>query len=68
MTASADDDVVVHGDAERAGDIDDRLGHLDVGLRRRRIAGGVTPRNVLTQRAAACSKVTPIANTDFRPR
>jgi len=23
--------VVVHGDAERAGDGDDRLGHLDVG-------------------------------------
>jgi hypothetical protein len=33
--------VVVHGDAERAGDVDDRLGHLDVGLRRRWIAGRV---------------------------
>ena len=29
----ADNDVVVHGNAERGGDIDDRLGHLDVRLR-----------------------------------
>jgi hypothetical protein len=28
----ADDDVIVHGDAERAVDRDDLLGHLDVGL------------------------------------
>jgi hypothetical protein len=35
----ADDDVIVHGDAERSGDRDDLLGHLDVGLRRRRVAG-----------------------------
>jgi hypothetical protein len=41
MPVLADDDVVVHGDAERGGDIDDRLGHLDVGLRGRRIAGRV---------------------------
>lgn len=41
MTMSSDDDVVVHGDAERLGDIDDRLGHADVGLRGRRIAGRV---------------------------
>jgi hypothetical protein len=41
MPAFADDDVVVHGDAERGRDIDDRLGHLDVGLRGRRIAAGV---------------------------
>jgi hypothetical protein len=31
----ADDDVVVHGDAERAGHRDDLLRHLDVGVRRR---------------------------------
>jgi hypothetical protein len=30
--------MVVHGNSERGGDIDDRLGHGDVGLRRRRIA------------------------------
>ena len=35
----ADDDVVVHGNAERARHLDDRLRHLDVGARRRRIAG-----------------------------
>ena len=41
MPVLADDDVVVHRDAERLGDIDDRLGHLDVGARGRRIARGV---------------------------
>lgn len=41
MPVLADNDVVVHGDAERRGDVDDRLGHLNVGLRRRRIAGGM---------------------------
>ena len=41
MTVLADDDVVVHRYAERTGDIDDRLGHMDTGLRRRWIAGGV---------------------------
>jgi len=41
MAVLADDDVVVHGNAERGGDLDDRLGHMDIGLRRRRIAGGV---------------------------
>ena len=33
--------VVVHGNAERFCDVDDRFGHLDVGLRRGRIAGRV---------------------------
>jgi hypothetical protein len=37
----ADDDVVVHGDAERLCHLDDLLRHLDVGARRRRVAGGV---------------------------
>ena len=37
----ADDDVVVHGNAERAGNGDDRLRHLDVGARGRRVAGGM---------------------------
>jgi hypothetical protein len=41
MPVLADNDVVMHRDAERAGDADDRLGHLDVGLRGRRIAAGV---------------------------
>ena len=34
----ADDDVVVHGNAQRLGHVDDRLRHLDVGARRRRVA------------------------------
>ena len=38
MAALADDDVIVHGNPERIGDVDDRFGHLDVGVRRRRIA------------------------------
>jgi len=38
MPVPADNDVVVHGNAERLGDIDDRLGHVDVGARRRRVA------------------------------
>jgi hypothetical protein len=41
MPVVADDDVVMDGNAERGRDVDDRLGHLDVGLRGRRIAGGV---------------------------
>jgi hypothetical protein len=41
MPVLADDDVVVHGNAERCGDLDDRFGHLDIGLRGRGIAGGV---------------------------
>jgi hypothetical protein len=31
--------VVVHGNAERLGRVDDLLGHLDVGARRRRVTG-----------------------------
>ena len=41
MPVPADDDVVVHGNPQRLGDLDDGLGHLDVGLRGRRIAGRV---------------------------
>ena len=43
----ADDDVVVHGNAERSGDIDDRLGHMDIRTRRRRIAGGVVMHRII---------------------
>jgi hypothetical protein len=41
MPVLADDDVVVHGNAEWGGDLDDRLGHVDVGLRGCRVAGGM---------------------------
>jgi len=39
MTFLADNDVIVHGDAERFRDLDDGMGHLDIGLRGCRIAG-----------------------------
>ena len=53
MAVLADDDVIVHGDTERRGDIDDRLGHLDIGLRGRRIAGGM----VVHQQTTSCINV-----------
>jgi hypothetical protein len=33
--------VIVHRDAERRRNVDDRLGHLDIRLRWRRIAAGM---------------------------
>jgi hypothetical protein len=45
MSAPADDDVVVHGDAERGGDVDDRFRHLDVRTRRRGIAARMVVQN-----------------------
>jgi hypothetical protein len=52
MSAPADDDVVVHGDAERGGEVDDRFRHLDVRTRRR----GIAARMVVQQddRSIAC--------------
>jgi hypothetical protein len=41
MPLLADDDVVMHGNAERLRHLDDLPGHLDVRARRRRVAGGV---------------------------
>ena len=41
MPVLADNEMVVHGDAERARDLDNRLRHLDVGARRGGIAGGM---------------------------
>ncbi len=38
MPLLADDDVIVHRNPERPGDVDDRLGHVDIGARGRRIA------------------------------
>ena len=52
MPFLADDDVVVHGDAERLGDVGDRFRHLDVGLRRRGIARGVGVREATTSRVS----------------
>ena len=65
MPVLADDDVVMHGDAERGGDIDDRFRHLDVGLRRRRVAGGVVVQDALeaTYRIEKLTR-TSSANSD----
>ena len=41
MPFASDNDVVVDRNSERLGDIDDVLRHLDIGMRRRRIAGRV---------------------------
>ena len=41
VTLLADDDVIVHRNAERARHGDDLLRHLDIGARRCRIAGGM---------------------------
>ena len=53
MAFLADDDVVVHRNAERLGDLDDILGHLDIGLRGRRIAR----RMVVHQDDGSCGKL-----------
>ena len=45
VSVLADDEVVVHRDAERACDLHDRLRHLDVGARRCRIARGMVVQN-----------------------
>ena len=65
MPVLADDDVVVHGNAEGTCDIADRLGHLDVGLRRRRIAGGVVVLDSLetTYRIEKLIRTSPV-NSD----
>ena len=70
MTVLADDDVVVHGNAERGGDLDDRLGHMDIGLRGRGIAGGrdvhrstarpIALIHIQEQRVASMLKITGV--------
>lgn len=51
MPVLADDDVVVHGNPQRLGDVDDGLRHLDVGLRRRGIAAWVIVHHTTRQRS-----------------
>ena len=55
MAVLADDDVVVHGNAERLGDVDDRLRHLNVGARRRRVAG----RMIVHQSSISAYRIEP---------
>jgi hypothetical protein len=57
MSILADDDVVVHRDAERLSDVDDRLRHLDVGLARRRIATRIVVHQPTHCRRALKSRV-----------
>jgi hypothetical protein len=52
MPALADDDVVVHGDAERLCDVDDGFRHLDVRLRGRGIVRGVVVDESIASRNA----------------
>jgi hypothetical protein len=65
MSVLADDNVIMHGNAERPGDVDDRLGHVNIGLRRRRIAGGVVVQHALetTYRIEKITRTSP-ANSD----
>ena len=48
MTVPTDDDVIVDGDAERGGDVDDGAGHLDIRLRRCRVAGRMVMHDAAT--------------------
>jgi hypothetical protein len=50
MAVLADDDVIMHRNPERCGDVDDGAGHLDIGLRRCRVAGGVIVHKATTSR------------------
>jgi hypothetical protein len=47
MPLLADDDVIVHGDAERRRHRDDLLRHLHIGVRRRWIAGRMIVQDAL---------------------
>jgi hypothetical protein len=47
MAVATDDDVVVHRNAERLDHGDDLLRHLDVGARRRRVAGRMIVQDAL---------------------
>jgi hypothetical protein len=57
----ADDEMVVHGDPERARDLDDRPRHVDIGARGSGVAGGVVVHEATAQ------TITLIAQ-DFRTR
>jgi len=56
VTIRADDDMVMHGNAERGRDVDDCLRHQDVGLRRR----GIAARVVAARPARTCIGVTDL--------
>jgi hypothetical protein len=54
----ADDEMVVHGDAERARDLDDRPCHVDIGARGSGVAGGM----VVQEQTAS---TIPLISFDF---
>lgn len=69
MAVAADDDVIVDRDTKRAGGIDDLLGHIDIGARRRRIARGMIvrqytrrPVSVIFQHITDTLKSTRVVN------
>src|SRR5882724_10844947 len=45
MPVLADDDVIMYRNPERPSDVDDRLGHVDIGARRRRVAARMIVQN-----------------------
>ncbi len=61
MPFLADDDVVVHGNAERFRHLDDRLRHLDVGAR----GGGIAGRVVVHKTTV---RATTLISFDFLSR
>jgi hypothetical protein len=54
----ADDEMIVHGDAERARDLDDRPCHVDIGARGSGVAGGM----VVQEQTAS---TIPLISFDF---
>ena len=60
MPVLADDEVVVHRDAKRACDLDDRLRHLDVRARGGRIAGRVIVRETTVSLCVIGAKVVAL--------
>jgi hypothetical protein len=55
VSVLADDEVVMHGDAERARDLDDRPRHVDIGARRGGIAGGMVVQEQIMRASALIS-------------
>ena len=55
MAVLADDDVIVHRNSERARNRHDRFRHLDIGGRRRRIAG----RMIVHQSSMSAYRIEP---------
>ena len=57
MALLADDDVVMDGNPERARNLDDRPGHVDIGARWCRVAGGMVVQQTTLRATAVISFV-----------